>query len=268
MTDPGRAFRTAAVLPTMVLGLTAAAQGQDTYRDYLLRQMSAIDRTVAGSGYRPDAGAIAPDEYAEPVIGLKSASGVGLELVLQAEQRYRVYTDDFGLEWDDCAKSVEDRLGNTLFFGTWSKDRLDNVLDFTSPAGGTHILVFNCPEGVTQFYYGVERLSPTGSFVSVADVFPSDMVVGFLRSGGAVQLDLELDPEVEYLIAGVCDQDCSDLDLALTDGDNAILLTDELDDDAPVLQFTSQPDGSGTLWVTMYACSIEPCSFAYRVYRR
>ena len=68
--------------------------------------------------------------------------------------------------------------------------------------------------------------------------------------------------------AGVCDQDCGDLYLALAGEEGTILFADELNDDAPVLQFTSSGTRLHTLWVTMYACSIEPCSFGYQVFRR
>ena len=50
--------------------------------------------------------------------------------------------------------------------------------------------------------------------------------------------------------------------------DGEILFMDELDDDAPVLQFTAPADGLQALVIRMYACSVEPCSFAYQVFRR
>ncbi|HJR53042.1 MAG TPA: hypothetical protein VJ982_04935 [Gemmatimonadota bacterium] len=259
--------RTPLLALAFLAGLASNTEAQGTYRDYLARQLHAISQTIAVSGYRLDAAAIIPGAGG-PVVALESTSSVGLEVVLQSGQQYQIATGFYGWEGQDCAKSLEDRFGNTLFAGAWSKDRITNLLDFTAPASGTHILVFNCPDGASQFYYEVYRMWPEGSYRYETDAYPSDMIVGFLRSGGEVQLDLELDPGVEYLIAGVCDQDCGDLDLALTDGDNAVLFTDELDDDAPVLQFMSQPDEVYTIWVTMYACSIEPCSFAYQVFRR
>jgi hypothetical protein len=66
----------------------------------------------------------------------------------------------------------------------------------------------------------------------------------------------------------VCDQDCSDLDLSLMGEDGTSLFMDALDDDAPVLEFTAPADGFHGLVLRMSACSIEPCSFAYQVYRR
>lgn len=264
-----RHTRKTAVLAALLLGLVSTAHPQGTYRDGLERQLSAIGQAISGSGYRPDATALGyAEEGLEAAVTFESTSSMGLEVVLQAGVRYRIVTDFFDWDGDDCGKSIEDLSGNTLFTGAWSEDRFENVLAFTPPGSGTHILVVHCPDGVGGFFYEVQRMSPEGSYQSDPGAFPRDMTVGFLRSGATVGLELTLDPGVEYLIAGVCDQDCSDLDLAVADSQGAILFTDEMDDDAPVLQFVSTTAGFHTVWVTMYACSVEPCSFAYRVFRR
>jgi hypothetical protein len=98
--------------------------------------------------------------------------------------------------------------------------------------------------------------------------FHTDMIVGTLYSGASVGLEVDLDFGVEYMIVGVCDADCSDLDLSLTDLQSNILFEDLLDDDAPILSFTAPGGGVYFLLVEMYECSVEPCSFGYRVYRR
>ncbi|HYO47549.1 MAG TPA: hypothetical protein VEY33_12765 [Gemmatimonadota bacterium] len=257
--------RLAVLVPALVFGLASTAYSQSSYRDYLELQLSAVGQAIAGSGYREEAAAIF---YPEFWVSLESTTSLGLEVILQLGARYRIVTDFLDWEGDDCAKSLVDSSDNTLFTGVWSENRSANVLDFTAPASGTHILVVNCPDGVVGFFYDVERMSPAGYFQSDPGALPTDMIVGFLRSGATVGLDLDLDLGGEYLIAGVCDQDCSDLDLELTDEQGAILFTDEMDDDEPVLQFTSPADGLHTIWVTMYACSVEPCSFAYKAYRR
>jgi len=234
---PRSAALASALLAALLLGLVSTAHAQGTYRDGLERQLSAIGQAISGSGYRPDATALGyAEEGLEAAVTFESTSTMGLEVVLQA--------------------------------GAWSEDRFENVLAFTPPGSGTHILVVHCPDGVGGFFYEVQLMSPEGSYQSDPGAFPRDMTVGFLKSGATVGLELTLDPGVEYLIAGVCDQDCSDLDLALAHSQGAILFTDEMDDDAPVLQFVSTTAGLHTVWVTMYACSVEPCSFAYRVFRR
>ena len=101
-----------------------------------------------------------------------------------------------------------------------------------------------------------------------ATALHTDMLVGVLDSGASVGLEVELESGVEYMIVGVCDNDCTDLDLSLVNLEGDVLFTDELDDDAPILSFTAPGGGAHFLRVTMYACSIEPCSFGYTVYRR
>ncbi|HUF89901.1 MAG TPA: hypothetical protein VMR66_07960 [Gemmatimonadota bacterium] len=101
-----------------------------------------------------------------------------------------------------------------------------------------------------------------------ARAFRTDLIVGFLFDDEEIGLEIDLEFGVEYMIVGVCDQDCSDLDLMLGDVEGNELFTDALDDDAPILTFTAPARGSHILWVSMYECLVEPCSFGYKVYRR
>lgn len=98
--------------------------------------------------------------------------------------------------------------------------------------------------------------------------FHTDMIVGTLMSGADVRLEVDLEFGVEYMIVGVCDGDCTDLDLTLVDLQSNVLFEDLLDDDAPILTFTAPAGGVYFLHVDMYECSVEPCSFGYKVYRR
>lgn len=69
-----------------------------------------------------------------------------------------------------------------------------------------------------------------------------------------------------YRIVGVCDNDCSDFDLALEDSERSILVSDVLEDDLPILNFT--PSASATYWIrpTMVVCSVNPCGYGIAVY--
>jgi len=98
--------------------------------------------------------------------------------------------------------------------------------------------------------------------------FEYDMIVGFLYDFSQIGLEIDLEFGVEYMVVGVCDQDCSDLDLYLEDTQGNELFKDTLDDDAPILTFTAPAGGAHILWVSMENCSVEPCSFGYKVYRR
>ncbi|CAN5875616.1 hypothetical protein BH20GEM1_BH20GEM1_12280 [soil metagenome] len=98
--------------------------------------------------------------------------------------------------------------------------------------------------------------------------FHTDMIVGTLASGAGVGLEVDLEFGGDYMIVGVCDGDCTDLDLSLLDLDGNLLFEDELSDDAPILTFTAPKGGTHFLMIHMYACSVDPCSFGYKVYRR
>lgn len=96
----------------------------------------------------------------------------------------------------------------------------------------------------------------------------TDMIVGVLQAGDEVGLEIELVSGVEYMIMGVCDADCDDLDLTLTDPDGNEITSDALNDAYPVLLFTAPSGGAHILWVTMYDCSVSPCSFGYKTFRK
>jgi hypothetical protein len=98
--------------------------------------------------------------------------------------------------------------------------------------------------------------------------FHTDMIVGTLANGASVALEVDLEVGVEYMIVGACDNDCTDLDLSLVDLQGNVLFEDALDDDVPILGFTAPAGGTHFLLIDMYACSVEPCSFGYKVYRR
>lgn len=95
-----------------------------------------------------------------------------------------------------------------------------------------------------------------------------DMTVGLLDAGASVGLEIDLLGGVEYMIMGVCDADCDDLDLTLSDTDGTEVSSDALDDAYPVLIFTAPAGGPHILWVNMYDCSVSPCSFGYKVFRK
>ncbi|HYO47548.1 MAG TPA: hypothetical protein VEY33_12760 [Gemmatimonadota bacterium] len=189
---------------------------------------------------------------------------MGLEVVLKSGVEYEIVAFL-------CELWLRDIQGNVLFEGELDSYGSDDVLRFTAPADGTHFLGVDCVPGelLAGSVYRVGSKSQTdSSFTSDLGAYPADMIVGLLNSGGTIGIGVNLELGVEYMIVGVCDQDCGDLDLSLSDLDDNVLFTDELDDAAPVLQFTSTASGLHNLWITMYACSGEPCSFAYNVYRR
>lgn len=78
----------------------------------------------------------------------------------------------------------------------------------------------------------------------------------------------ELEPNTGYLIVGVCDGDCDDLDLQIDDPSGDTLDTDIEDDDAPVLEFTTDADSFYyKLLVDMVSCDTENCFYGVGVFK-
>jgi hypothetical protein len=72
----------------------------------------------------------------------------------------------------------------------------------------------------------------------------------------------------EYLIIGVCDNDCADVDLVVQDGNGNVIVRDEEVDDTPVTQFRVTSSGRFTVAVTMADCRSEPCFFGFGLFEK
>lgn len=87
---------------------------------------------------------------------------------------------------------------------------------------------------------------------------------GALNEGENEELELELTAG-SYLIIGVCDADCTDLDLQLT-ADGEEIVSDFEADDTPVLEVDVEEGGVLTLRVDMATCSSGPCSYGIGIF--
>ena len=101
---------------------------------------------------------------------------------------------------------------------------------------------------------------------------------GYTRSGSILSgwLDedeqemhrVDLQSGADYMIMGMCDFDCEDLDLALYDSSGDLVDEDVLPDELPVLEFTGPSDGAFLLEASMVTCTVEPCEYGVLVLRR
>lgn len=71
----------------------------------------------------------------------------------------------------------------------------------------------------------------------------------------------------DYVVVGVCDNDCGDFDLVVNDSNGNEVGSDYLDDDVPMVNIDGARGGSYQIQSIMADCSIEPCATAVRVYR-
>jgi serine protease Do len=95
-----------------------------------------------------------------------------------------------------------------------------------------------------------------------------EIYIGRLDDNGEETVTFDLGRGQTYMIMGVCDTDCSDLDLVLHDGDGDEVDSDLELDDAPIVEVSVDRADSYSLEVTMAACEAEPCRFGIGVYGR
>ena len=72
-------------------------------------------------------------------------------------------------------------------------------------------------------------------------------------------MEIRLSSSRSYQIWGVCDGDCSDLDMELVDAYGNTVDEDILEDDRPLINPSNPQSGPYVLKVKMYECSVEPC---------
>ncbi len=89
---------------------------------------------------------------------------------------------------------------------------------------------------------------------------------GALGDGGEAVVRLDLRGGTTYMIMAVCDGDCSDLDLRLTDASGTEVDSDFELDDVPIVTAEVARNGAYQLTVGMAACSVEPCGYGVAVF--
>lgn len=95
-----------------------------------------------------------------------------------------------------------------------------------------------------------------------------DPIYGSLNDDASESMRINLNGGVRYVIIGVCDNDCSDVDLRLWGPDGGVLDDDMATDDYPTLQFVAPVSGQYRLAVMMATCNTNPCYWGVQVYSR
>ena len=91
---------------------------------------------------------------------------------------------------------------------------------------------------------------------------------GSLNEGGTQAITFTLDIGREYAILGLCDEDCTDVDLTLFDAAGRQVSIDVKDDDYPVVSVAPGRTGTYRVQVSMATCSAEPCRYGVGVFAR
>ena len=96
-----------------------------------------------------------------------------------------------------------------------------------------------------------------------------DVQTGSLRDGQAETFTLILESRVQpYAIVGVCDTDCSDLDLSVSDMYGDQIVEDTQPDDQPLLMFQVSSRTRYRVKVMMASCSTSPCFYGVGIFGR
>ncbi len=93
-----------------------------------------------------------------------------------------------------------------------------------------------------------------------------EFVTGNLQQGEDSEFELQLEAGKTYIIVGVCDGDCSDLDMALTTASGEDVSSDYEEDDVPMVTVEVPRNATYNLMVRMAACSVEPCGYGVGVF--
>lgn len=93
-------------------------------------------------------------------------------------------------------------------------------------------------------------------------------MLGYMNTGTTTNVNWPVDMEGgrSYLIVGVCDNDCTDVDLVLEDTNRAEVASDVLADDIPVIRFAPKSSAVYFLRTSMVICSVEPCGYGIAVF--
>lgn len=98
-----------------------------------------------------------------------------------------------------------------------------------------------------------------------------------MKEGEVVTVPFMADGTIEYYINGICDDDCSNIDLLALEADGTDADTDDADDPSPVLNLraseyrspidkpTGKPERPLTIEIRMIACKTEVCTLGLRI---
>jgi hypothetical protein len=95
-----------------------------------------------------------------------------------------------------------------------------------------------------------------------------DIYSGSLKQGETEDVTVELDGGSRYVIIGVCDNDCKDLDLQLLNRAGREVDRDVERDDYPVVAAEPGRDERFTVRALMAQCTDNPCRYGFGVFSR
>ena len=92
------------------------------------------------------------------------------------------------------------------------------------------------------------------------------LMTGSINDDADASMVVNLIGGTQYVVAGVCDEDCNDVDLQLYASDGSKIGEDLDTDPTPVIAFTAQYSGQYRVRVMMATCNTSPCYYGVQVF--
>ncbi|MFT4974287.1 MAG: hypothetical protein ACI8S6_000169 [Myxococcota bacterium] len=115
----------------------------------------------------------------------------------------------------------------------------------------------------TQVKSGSDYSNMAGKGYSLVDVAKTSV----LDASANEMVTLNLPIGSQYIVMGVCDNDCLDLDLSVMRG-GIELSTDTTDDDWPLVEISPTSSSDYQIKVTMFQCSTPNCGYQLTVWKK
>ena len=91
-------------------------------------------------------------------------------------------------------------------------------------------------------------------------------LIGKVKERAEVPFTAKLSSDVSYTILGVCDDNCSDLNLTLNNKQGDKISNDEKQDGIPVISFTPTENSDYRITARPDKCSTEKCEFGMALF--
>jgi len=96
------------------------------------------------------------------------------------------------------------------------------------------------------------------AFMETGFVWMDLLNIGTPAEDGTLGLEVRLESG-HYVAFGVCDKDCSDIDLAVVDENGDLMGADEEDDSFPIVEFTLERPQTVLAVLKEFSCDVAPC---------
>ncbi len=120
----------------------------------------------------------------------------------------------------------------------------------------------DAPEAVENLWREIDGLLSDEGLIRALQV----PLYGSLEAGSNDRVTLPLVPGIPFRIVGLCDSDCTDLDLTIFDTGGQQLATDVALDATPTFEVEVNANATYEVRVDMITCSIEPCVWTIMAY--